>query len=371
MKHRKAPSPLRLRHVAVATCVGIAALATASVPYTLQSFPSISFPPDYPDFAGAYGAAINNFGVAVGHGSAYDSDGIEVVTRALRFSGGATTELGVLPSGFGSQALAINDNGLAVGFADGFAASFSGGVATNLGLLSGGSFSTAYGVNNNGLIVGDADNATGDQRAVTFQGGNATEITIAGANYSVAYDVNDSGQIVGSWATNASGSNRQGFVRTGNTTQSLGFLAGGSRSDAVAINSSGVVVGYGNTASGERAWLWNGGALTNLGVLAGFTFSRATDINDAGVVVGFVGAPGQQRAFVYQDGQMFNLNSLVDASASGWVLQEASGINNNGQIVGWGTFQGNVRPFVLTPVPEPGTLAALGLGAAALLRRRK
>ena len=57
-------------------------------------------------------------------------------------------------------------------------------------------------------------------------------------------------------------------------------------------------------------------------------------------------------AFVYDNekGTMIDLNSLVD-SAAGWTLVLAGGINNSGQIVGYGTTpDGNTRAFLLTPI---------------------
>ena len=49
-------------------------------------------------------------------------------------------------------------------------------------------------------------------------------------------------------------------------------------------------------------------------------------------------------AFLYRDGAMIDLNTTIDA-ASGWHLSEAAGINDSGQIVGWGrTRLGNPMP---------------------------
>ena len=45
---------------------------------------------------------------------------------------------------------------------------------------------------------------------------------------------------------------------------------------------------------------------------------------------------------------MKDLNKLIPAH-SGWILTEASGINDAGQIVGSGTFHGAQRGFVLNP----------------------
>ena len=56
---------------------------------------------------------------------------------------------------------------------------------------------------------------------------------------------------------------------------------------------------------------------------------------------------------------MQDLNELVSPS-SGWTLQEATAINENGQIVGQGTnASGQTHAFLLTPVPEPSVFAML------------
>lgn len=58
---------------------------------------------------------------------------------------------------------------------------------------------------------------------------------------------------------------------------------------------------------------------------------------------------------------------------AGIVLRDASAINDQGQIVGWGMRNGRQVGYVLTPVPEPHTvfLIAGGLAALALSSRRR
>ncbi len=120
----------------------------------------------------------------------------------------------------------------------------------------------------------------------------------------------------------------------------------------------------------RRAVLFDDGGVTDLGSLER-TFSEAKDINDAGLIVGFVtnisGAP--QSAFVWDDGVMTDLNTLIPAD-SGWSLLSAEGINDAGDIVGYGTFNGSTRAFLVT-VPEPSAAALLVLPATALTRRRR
>ena len=93
----------------------------------------------------------------------------------------------------------------------------------------------------------------------------------------------------------------------------------------------------------------------------------AEDINNLGQVVGYYclipgGDNYYRRAFLYNGSTMLNLNDLIDPS-SGWKLTSAEGINDAGQIVGFGYLGNGPRAFLLTPVPEPGTWAMLaGLG---------
>jgi len=53
-------------------------------------------------------------------------------------------------------------------------------------------------------------------------------------------------------------------------------------------------------------------------------------------------------AFLWSGGSMKDLNDLIPAG-SGWVLTEATGINDSGQIVGNGTLGGVERAFLLNP----------------------
>jgi probable HAF family extracellular repeat protein len=46
---------------------------------------------------------------------------------------------------------------------------------------------------------------------------------------------------------------------------------------------------------------------------------------------------------------MTDLNTLI-LSDSPWYLLEATSINDAGEIVGWGTINGNVHAFLATPV---------------------
>jgi hypothetical protein len=102
--------------------------------------------------------------------------------------------------------------------------------------------------------------------------------------------------------------------------------------------------------------------------------AAATAINTNGEVVGY--GPS---VFYWSEGTgRIDLNTLLDASAAGWTLVVASGINDRGQIVGWGYNQPRApdgtappeRAFLLTPVPEPSHLGvAIVVGAFLFFRR--
>jgi probable HAF family extracellular repeat protein len=133
----------------------------------------------------------------------------------------------------------------------------------------------------------------------------------------------------------------------------LGSLPGFESGSATAINNHGRVVGelyrtYTEYRTTSRAFLWEKGQMRNLGAPAGCS-STALAINDGGQIVGFAQSRSfDQRALLWEDGRIDDLNTCLPPG-SGWTLQEARAINNRGQIVGIGTFNGERRGFLLTP----------------------
>ena len=176
--------------------------------------------------------------------------------------------------------------------------------------------------------------------------------------------------------------NYHAFLYSNGNMQDLGDLDGGG-SKAYAINAAGQVVGGSWVAiaagGATHAFLDSNGSMSDLGTLAGYADSCALGINASGQIVGeddnISGIT--YRAFIFGNGTMTDLNTLIDTS-SRWTLEEATAINDNGWIVGYGLNpNGQQDAFLLTPagaVPEPSSfimLCAAVIWLFAYARRRK
>ena len=173
-----------------------------------------------------------------------------------------------------------------------------------------------------------------------------------------ANDINEFGMIVGRIGTVA-------FMTTMNdlSPQSIGTL-GGSSSEALGVNDLSQIVGNASTSGNEtHAFLYSGGTMIDLGTLGG-DLSSANEINVHSQIVGFSRIDlntSDTRAFIWQNGTMTDLNTLIDPG-SGWVLERATSINDLGQIVGVGTFNGmQNQVFLLNAIPEPEPWIFIGI----------
>jgi probable HAF family extracellular repeat protein len=185
-----------------------------------------------------------------------------------------------------------------------------------------------------------------------YANGSAVNIGSFGGGQTQAEAINASGAVVGySYFPNG---NFHGFLWAGGKMTDLGTL-GGDWSQAYAINNAGQITGTGYTPQnlGAHAFLYANGSMKDLGALPGGTYSTGAGINSSGLVVGYAQIPNAEatvyHAFVYTASKMQDLNDLISAN-SGWVLSEATAVNDSGQIVGYGTIAGNEHAFLLTPV---------------------
>jgi probable HAF family extracellular repeat protein len=227
--------------------------------------------------------------------------------------------------------------------------------------------SYAEGINNRGQIVGRSGDGLdlfrgGWQKAVMWSGGSVIELgpgtptdRLAGS----ASSINERGDVVG-WASFTSTPGgpgpRHAFVWNG-TMIDLGSLGGPSgASEAFAINDAGEIAGTTSVAGGrQHAFLWQGGVMMDLGTLPGDTHSAAFGINSDGVVIGVSYTAGcgscPRRAVLWRQGTIVDLNGLI-FPGSGWIFTDATGIDDEGRIVGAGTLDGQPRFFLLEPPPD-------------------
>lgn len=324
--------------------------------------------------------AINNNGQVVGYCTFSDGR-----ARAFLWQNHTLVDLGTLPGRSTSWAYAINDHGQIVGacgelgWPDYRATLFDstgGGQNIDLGTL-GGSKSVALAINNAGQIVGQAKKASsGAFFAASFDPtGNQNNIAI-GPGASDATGINNHGVAVGS-AFMAGGYHAMILDMTGGTNYTdLGSL-GGRDNGPRAINDMGQIVGEAQSPSQPIvAALFGPTGIVTFGTLGGRE-SMACAINNLGQTVGWAHTgTGEWHATLFDttgNGNNIDLNSLIDPGL-GWTLAAASGINNNGWIVGSGINpDGYQRGYLLTPIPAPGAflLASIGVGCVNWLRRRR
>jgi probable HAF family extracellular repeat protein len=165
--------------------------------------------------SGALG--VNNRGQIVGAAETANQDPNCVPPQVLDFKAvvwgprrGQIEVLPVFPGDTVATALAINDNGQAVGTSGPCQGPTSGlalrhavlwqhDTLTNLGSLGGVMSNAANGINNRGQVVGQS-NLPGDAvtHAFLWHKGVMTDLgTLPGDSNSIAFDINDKGQIVG------------------------------------------------------------------------------------------------------------------------------------------------------------------------------
>ncbi|MBN1343397.1 MAG: thrombospondin type 3 repeat-containing protein [Phycisphaerae bacterium] len=268
-----------------------------------------------------------------------ESDG-----SAFLYCGGAMAGLAT-PNGVMSPvAMAVVDSGECVGMA--WTGSeyrkavhwSAGGMATVLPALGGAPEhdSEAWDINSAGQVVGSSVNSSGWWRATLWVNGQPTDLGTLGGSESWAYGINNAAsvQIVGASEHDEYDGLCHAFLWQNGEMTDLGVLVEGTESFARAINSSGQIVG----SSGDHAFIYSGGFMSDLGL------GTACDINDSGDVVG----NRPEVPFLYKDGQLISLNNLLP-DGSTWCLYEAWGINNAGQIVGWGDHDGQTRAFLMMP----------------------
>ena len=277
--------------------------------------------------------------------------------RAFLWTTGSMLEVPAL-TGYASDygyGYGMNNTGMVVGesgythpfFWDGFTTIHLGGL--------GGDSGVAFAINDSVQIAGRSLSSAGYDHAFLWENGVMTDLGTLGTTpwgRSEARDINQAGQIVG--MANDDNGDSHAFLWENSVMTKLAGLSSGY-GIAYGISDNGFIVGMSTTDSPwyrSHATLWVGGSAIDLGTLKDPDpgTSYALDVNSSGQVVGWSHAHNtfNTHAFLFENGVMKDLNDLIDPG-SGWELEEATGINDRGQIVGWGDYQGHLRGFLLEP----------------------
>ncbi|WP_169517023.1 hypothetical protein [Azohydromonas australica] len=340
---------MQYQFAALSVVASLASLAVQAAPgYRVEMLP------DTTGGTAFNAVAINNRGEVLGYGEN------DLTSRSFIYSKGSFT---FLPQdGSRSLPVDINNHGQALYNSvtgDGYTQPFLYG--------GGGSINISPGVNASGLgrALSSSGYAVGSfsDRNFFYDGKTSRylDIDLDGVRTVFATGINSSGTIVGQ-ATVSVEATRAFIYKNGRASFLDGML------DAYAINDFGQILGQ-----DQQGYLVRDGDGSN--TYLGFT--AYTQLNQRGWVAGNSLVDGALHAFVYREGHSTDLNRLlVGPDADRWSLMDGVDINDRGQIIGIGLFDGQRASFIATPVPESGTwtlmLCGLGvLGAAAQCQRSR
>jgi len=121
------------------------------------------------------------------------------------------------------------------------------------------------------------------------------------------------------------------------------------------------------------------GSVTHLGSLSGLQGFYGDALNNLGQVAGraYNASDHTTHLVLFNQGELTDVSSLIPASA-GWRFESVNGMNDAGQIIGYGRNpSGQEHAFLITPdnsnvstVPEPSTMALLSLASVVVIARR-
>ena len=221
------------------------------------------------------------------------------------------------------------------------------------------SYSASYAINNESNIAGYEYELFGGGSAAYRLHWDAPDrdgiLIDTAVAYSVGRDVNDLGDTVGRYNDPSQGSWEAFFYRGSETSEQLPETlprpSGMTEGDARAVSNSRLIVGGVSDSSGSEKpvlWRWDGQWTVELLAVQPGSDGFALGINDVGYAVGHQDG---STAMLWHEGQALDLNNLIPPQAQAdWQLTEARDINDRGEIVGEGLFQGQPTAFLLRPV---------------------
>ena len=240
-----------------------------------------------------------------------------------------------------------------------------GAISPPAGII--GAWGAIVNLNNSGQIAATFAHGPPSSFVTDANGSNPHLLGLLDNNYdSTILGINDSGQLLIT-GVRAGSTETKTFV-TGPNASDVAFEVDnfGQGSFVTGLNNSAQLFGsYYATVGGQlRAFITdaNGTGFTDLGSLGGNTY--ASGINNNGLVVGDSGG----KPFLYGLGKgIIDLNQLVTLRP-GEFLTYAPDINDRGQIVA----QSNLgKLYLLSPVPEPTTYLMLLSGLALIYWRTR
>ena len=205
--------------------------------------------------------------------------------------------------------------------------------------------------------------------------GRHHDSTVGTASYGRALAINNAGTVTAFAPSGANSNYSHAFVLTsGGTATDLGVQGGYNQSYGEGINAKGDVAGYCLTVGsfGYSAFLAtqaSGYTMTALAMPSTCDDTQAFSVNkyDMAAGMGYLTASGNTSydALLWTPGVVpfyglsagvTDLNTLAaSVLPSGWVLNTAKGINDAGEIVGTGTYDGNSLAYTLSlPQALPG-----------------
>jgi hypothetical protein len=299
----------------------------------------------------SYGYAINEQGHATGVTK------INAIDSRAFYWNGSMLVLGTNPNGGGSSfGFDINNNNHIVGTANSQA--FRWTEADGLVLIDPDHFGSANGVNDGDSVVGQREVFGIGNNTVYWNDSNIIANPYPGVN-SAGVAINNLGQAV------VSTPGAPGYIaNAGGPVLDLPL------SNVTDINNSRRITG--SVTGTASLFDVDSGTLTTIGKLnPDDPFSMALGVNNFGTVVGTSG----NRGFLFDSTLgLQDVTSLLSDDYLGWTILVLEDINDRGQMIGVGRFNGADHAVILSQViPESASwlLCTFALAMFALLRRKQ